>query len=102
MTKAAHVLELSGISRRFGGVRALSDIDLEVRAGEVHCLAGENGSGKSTLIKIISGVQPPEPGGRIVIGGEPCAHLSAAESVQRGNQAIYLDPSPVPHPDVRW
>jgi simple sugar transport system ATP-binding protein len=97
MTTATNVLELSGISRRFGGVRALSDIDLEIRAGEVHCLAGENGSGKSTLIKIISGVQSPEPGGRIAIGGEHCAHLSAAESIRRGIQVIYQDLSLFPN-----
>ena len=55
-------LELSHISKRFGGVRALDDVDLTLEAGEVHCLVGENGSGKSTLIKIISGVQPPGAG----------------------------------------
>lgn len=49
-------LRLKGISKTFGGLQALDDVDFEVRAGEVHCLAGENGSGKSTLIKIITGV----------------------------------------------
>jgi simple sugar transport system ATP-binding protein len=97
MAAAQHVLELTGISKRFGGVQALSNIDLEIRAGEVHCLAGENGSGKSTLIKIISGVQPPEPGGRIVIDGEPCHGLSAAESIRRGIQVIYQDLSLFPN-----
>ena len=47
----------------FGGVRALATSTWSLAAGEVHCLVGENGSGKSTLIKIIAGVQPPEPGG---------------------------------------
>ncbi len=94
---AANILELRNISKRFGGVRALSGIDMDVAAGEVHCLAGENGSGKSTLIKIISGVQPPEPGGRIVIGGQPCASLTPAESIRRGIQVIYQDLSLFPN-----
>ena len=58
-------LDLKKISKRFAGVQALRDVDFEVRRGELHCLAGENGSGKSTLIKIISGVEQPEPGGRL-------------------------------------
>jgi simple sugar transport system ATP-binding protein len=97
MQPTPHVLELAGISKRFGGVQALTGIDLEIRAGEVHCLAGENGSGKSTLIKIISGVQPPDPGGRIVINGTPCANLSTTESIRRGIQVIYQDLSLFPN-----
>ena len=61
INRIAELPRTRDISKRFGGVRALRDIDFDVAAGEVHCLAGENGSGKSTLIKIISGVQPPEP-----------------------------------------
>ena len=90
-------IELRGISKRFGGVRALSDINIDIVAGEVHCLAGENGSGKSTLIKIISGVQPPEPGGHILIDGEDAGHLTPAESIRRGIQVIYQDLSLFPN-----
>ncbi len=90
-------LELKAISKRFGGVRALDGIDMDVAAGEIHCLAGENGSGKSTLIKIISGVQPPEPGGRILIDGQECTGLTPAESIQRGIQVIYQDLSLFPN-----
>ena len=90
-------LELRGISKRFGGVRALNGIDMDVAGGEVHCLAGENGSGKSTLIKIISGVQPPEPGGRILIDGQQCTGLTPAESIRRGIQVIYQDLSLFPN-----
>ena len=93
-------LDLRGISKRFGGVRALSDINIDISAGEVHCLAGENGSGKSTLIKIISGVQRPEPGGKITIDGELVAHLTPAESIRRGIQVIYQDLSLFPNLSV--
>src|SRR6266849_10246969 len=65
----ATFLEMSGISKRVGGVHALRDVELTLEVGEVHCLVGENGSGKSTLIKIISGVEAPERGGRIAISG---------------------------------
>ncbi len=89
-------LELAGISKHFGGIPALSKVDLAIVAGEVHCLAGENGSGKSTLIKIISGVQPPDPGGRIVIDGKLYPHLTPAESTRLGIQVIYQDLSLFP------
>jgi simple sugar transport system ATP-binding protein len=92
----ANFLELTGISKRFGGVRALSEVDLDLARGEVHCLAGENGSGKSTLIKIVSGVQQPDPGGRIVIDGRAHAHLTPAGSTRLGIQVIYQDLSLFP------
>lgn len=78
-------------------MRALDNIDFDVAVGEVHCLAGENGSGKSTLIKIISGVQPPEPGGHILIDGQECTGLTPAESIRRGIQVIYQDLSLFPN-----
>ena len=90
-------LQLTSISKRFAGVTALRDVDLELHAGEVHCLVGENGSGTSTLIKIISGVQPPEPGGRIVIEGVEFAHLNPVQSTQHGIQVIYQDLSLFPN-----
>ena len=96
----ATFLELRGISKSFGGVCALSDINIDISAGEVHCLVGENGSGKSTLIKIISGVQPPEMGGKIIIDGEELSHLTPAESIRRGIQVIYQDLSLFPNMSV--
>src|SRR5947199_5009953 len=85
----ATFLEMSGISKRFGGVHALRDVDLTLEVGEVHCLVGENGSGKSTLIKIISGVQEPERGGRIVISGKEYPQLDPVRSTHEGIQVIY-------------
>lgn len=93
-------LELKNISKIFGGVHALRDVDFAVETGEVHCLVGENGSGKSTLIKIISGVQPPERGGRILIEGSACEKLSPSDSTRLGIQVIYQDLSLFPNLSV--
>jgi simple sugar transport system ATP-binding protein len=89
-------IKMTGISKHFGGVTALADVDLTIAAGEVHCLAGENGSGKSTLIKIISGVQPPDAGGEIVIDSVRYTHLTPSESTRIGIQVIYQDLSLFP------
>jgi len=59
---AGPVLSLSGISKRFGAVQALSEAELEVHAGEVVALVGDNGAGKSTLVKVIAGVNPADSG----------------------------------------
>jgi simple sugar transport system ATP-binding protein len=96
----APFLDMSGISKRFGGVHALRDVDLSLNAGEVHCLVGENGSGKSTLIKIISGVQPPETGGRITIEGQHYPKLNPVQSTHCGIQVIYQDLSLFPNLSV--
>ncbi|MCS7069222.1 MAG: ATP-binding cassette domain-containing protein, partial [Meiothermus sp.] len=56
------LVELRKVSKYFGPVVALKDIDMKVYAGEVHCLLGDNGAGKSTLIKALSGVYPPSEG----------------------------------------
>jgi len=56
------LLELRGVSKAFGSVQALSDVDFEVREGEVMALVGDNGAGKSTLIKCIAGIHPMDEG----------------------------------------
>ncbi|WP_445253710.1 sugar ABC transporter ATP-binding protein [Ochrobactrum sp. MYb379] len=65
------VLEMHNISKTFGAVKALRDVNLDVRAGEVHALMGENGAGKSTLMKVLSGAYKADPGGTILVKGVP-------------------------------
>ena len=91
MNSQAPILQLAGVSKKFGGVRALQDVDFELRRGEVHCLAGENGCGKSTLIKVITGVHAPEPGSAITFDGEPAHELTPALARQHGIQVIWQD-----------
>ncbi|MBX7267665.1 sugar ABC transporter ATP-binding protein [Micromonospora sp. Llam7] len=81
---------MSGISKRFGAVQALSDVSLEVRSGEVVALVGDNGAGKSTLIKVIAGVNPADTGeirwqGRRVQIGRP------ADASNLGIATVYQD-----------
>ena len=63
-----NILSVKGIKKSFGGVHALKGVDLTIRKGETHCLAGENGCGKSTIIKVISGFYKPD-GGTIEVDG---------------------------------
>jgi simple sugar transport system ATP-binding protein len=85
------VVALRHVSKSFGGVQALIDVDFDVLEGEVHCLAGENGCGKSTLIKIISGVHAPEPGAEMHFAGEPVDSLSPVAARHFGIQVIWQD-----------
>jgi simple sugar transport system ATP-binding protein len=96
---APDFIEMRGISKRFGGVRALSDVSFSIRAAEIHCLAGENGCGKSTLIKILSGVYAPDDG-QIILEGQAHSHLSPAASQRFGVQIIYQDLSLFPNLSV--
>jgi simple sugar transport system ATP-binding protein len=90
-------LALRGISKRFGGVQALQNVDIAIAEGEIHCLVGENGSGKSTLIKIVAGVEAPDPGGEIAIAGHVRPGLTPHESTALGIQVIYQDLSLFPN-----
>ncbi len=84
------VLKLEGIKKSFSGVKALKGVDLEIKKGEIHCLAGENGSGKSTLIKVISGVHDATEG-NIYIDGKKIDRITPIEAIRYGIQVIYQD-----------
>ncbi len=83
-------LELRGISKRFGAVQALSNVALEVHAGEVLGLVGDNGAGKSTLIKCVSGIFPPDSG-EIWFEGRQVSIRIPKDAADLGIQTIYQD-----------
>ncbi|MEM8551721.1 MAG: sugar ABC transporter ATP-binding protein, partial [Pseudomonadota bacterium] len=90
-TPAPAALKMRSISKSFGGVVALGDVDFTVAEGEVHCLAGENGSGKSTLIKIATGVYSAEAGAEIAVGGTPVARMTPGLARRLGIAVIWQD-----------
>ena len=94
MTTAASdtrpLLELHGISKSFGSVQALSDVEFEVRAGEVMALVGDNGAGKSTLIKCVAGIHAPDEG-EIVVDGETVHIHNPKDAAKLGIEVVYQD-----------
>src|SRR5690606_13029253 len=84
-------LEMSGISKRYGGVRAIRDAQLTVPPGSVHALVGENGAGKSTLIKILAGAEQADTG-TIRIDGAPVHIDSTGDAIALGVQTVYQEP----------
>ena len=84
-------LELRGISKRFGAVRAIRHADLTVKTGTVLALVGENGAGKSTLIKIISGAETPDTG-EITFEGAPVTIHSTQDAMALGVATVYQEP----------
>ncbi|MFD1527878.1 sugar ABC transporter ATP-binding protein, partial [Pseudonocardia aurantiaca] len=85
------LLELRGVQKRYGGVRALRGADFEVLAGEVHALVGENGAGKSTLIKIVSGAEVADEG-TVEVDGVPLAGGSTQAAMAAGIATVYQEP----------
>ena len=83
-------LEMRGITKHFGGVKALTDVSLKVAPGEVHALIGENGAGKSTLMKILSGAYPRDKG-EILIDGQEVKITNPKDSKDLGIAIIYQE-----------
>lgn len=83
-------LELRGISKHFGAIRALDAVDLRLEAGEAHGLVGDNGAGKSTLIKIVGGNFPPSSG-EVRVAGERVVFSRPLDARRHGIEVVYQD-----------
>lgn len=94
-TSVAPLLSLQAITKRFGAFAALSDVSLDIRAGEIHCILGENGAGKSTLCNLIFGVHRPEAG-TMVYRGSPFHPAGPADALSQGISMVHQHFSLVP------
>lgn len=86
----APILELAGISKRFGAIHAVEEVDFALHPGEVVGLMGDNGAGKSTLVRIIAGNFQPSAG-RIVLDASPTSFHDSADARSRGIEVVYQD-----------
>ena len=93
------IVELSGITKQFGGVQALRGVDLKLLPGEVHALVGENGAGKSTLVKILAGIHRPDVG-VVKFGGEVIELRSPTQAQALGIAVVQQEPMLFPDLDV--
>ncbi|GAA2801067.1 sugar ABC transporter ATP-binding protein [Saccharopolyspora taberi] len=89
-TDSAPAVALRGVGKRFPGVVAVSDVDLDVAAGEVHVFAGENGAGKSTLMKIIAQVEPPSSG-HVELAGRPVSYQGPGSARRLGISMVHQE-----------
>ncbi|MCX7848417.1 MAG: sugar ABC transporter ATP-binding protein [bacterium] len=96
---SAPLIELRGISKRFGAQVALADVDFTAWPGEVHAIIGENGAGKSTLMKVLSGAVKPDAGS-VRVAGQPLLAASPAEARRLGVAMIYQELTLAPHLSV--
>jgi ribose transport system ATP-binding protein len=85
-----YILEINNVSKSFPGVKALDDINLKIKRGEVHALVGENGAGKTTLIRIISGIYKADAG-TVIYNGEDITNTNPHESIERGISSVHQD-----------
>jgi ribose transport system ATP-binding protein len=93
------LFRMEGISKRYGGVRALEQAELTLREGRIHALLGENGAGKSTLIKIMAGVVAPDQG-NMLLDGRPVVFPSPAAANQAGVVCVFQELSLIPELSV--
>ena len=97
---AGPILEMRNISKTFGKLRALRNVQFAVAKGEIHALMGENGAGKSTLMKILAGAIRPDPGSEIFIEGNPVAMAGPTAAKALGIAVIYQELSLSPNLSV--
>ncbi len=88
---ASPVLTVRGLSKTFVSTKALSEVDFDLRAGEIHALIGQNGCGKSTLIKVLAGFHQPDPGAEIRLAGEVVDLARTADSHDAGFRFVHQD-----------
>ena len=79
-----NILEVRNVSKTFPGVKALQNIDFDVKKGSVHALMGENGAGKSTLVKTLYGIYSPDPGGSMRLDGAAYAPRNSLDALRKG------------------
>ena len=91
-----YVLELKGITKIFPGVKALNNVQFQLKSGEVHALMGENGAGKSTFIKVITGVHKAEEG-EMFLNGQKVDFKGPKDAQAAGIAAVYQHPTSYPH-----
>ena len=91
-----YVLELKGITKIFPGVKALNNVQFQLKPGEVHALMGENGAGKSTFIKVITGVHKAEEG-EMFLNGQKVDFKGPKDAQAAGIAAVYQHPTSYPH-----
>jgi putative multiple sugar transport system ATP-binding protein len=92
MSMSDTILQMQDITKTFPGVKALQDVNLSVRRGEIHAICGENGAGKSTLMKVLSGVYPHGSyDGEITFEGEACRFSGIRDSEERGIVIIHQE-----------
>ena len=94
---ADNILVMKSITKEFPNVKALDDVNLEVRRGEIHALVGENGAGKSTLMNVLSGTYPyGSYTGEIIYDGEPCRFRTLKDSEEKGIVIIHQELALIP------
>jgi ribose transport system ATP-binding protein len=89
------LLELAGISKSFGGVQALRDVDFALNAGEIHGLVGENGAGKSTLMRIVAGIHAGYEG-QMRVDGRKMHFRSSRDAISAGISMVHQELSVAP------
>ena len=94
-----YLLEMKNICKSFPGVKALQNVDFQLKAGEIHALLGENGAGKSTLIKVLGGIYHPEEG-QILIDGKQVSITDVKSAQENGISIIHQELVQVPHMTV--
>ena len=92
-----YILEMKKITKLYSGVKALSDVNLQIKRGEIHALVGENGAGKSTLMNVLSGVIPyGQYSGDIVYDGEVCKFNNIHDSEKKGIVIVHQELALIP------